>query len=137
MGWGALAASIVLISLSATLFRVSIVRALPGMAGLYETVGLPVNVRGLEFFGISHQWMNEGERMRLVVRGEISNITNASKPVPEIIFAMLDGSGHEFFQWTERPQTRELKGFAKLRFRAQIPAPANRVHQVKIRFAKP
>ena len=124
-------------TLGATFFRVPIVRVLPGMASLYETIGLPVNVRGLEFFGLSHQWMNEGGRMRLVVRGEISNITDGTRPVPEIIFAMLDGNGHEFFQWTQKPKIKSLDAFSKTRFRAQIPAPADRVHRVKIRFAKP
>ena len=136
IGWGALAASLLILITGATLFRVPIVKALPGMAGIYETVGLPVNIRGLEFYGLSHQWMNDHGRMRLVVRGEIGNITDSQKPVPEIVFAMMDGSGHEFFQWTERPRTRRLPAYSKIRFRAQIPAPADRVHKVKIHFAK-
>lgn len=136
MGWGALAASVLFIVLGATFFRVSIVRALPGMAGLYQTVGLPVNVRGLEFARLSHQWENTGPRMRLIVRGEIINITDDTILVPEIIFVMVDGSGLEFFQWTERAGPNPLLPKARTRFRAQIPAPVDRVRQLKIRFAK-
>jgi predicted Zn finger-like uncharacterized protein len=136
IGWGVLAASVAMVFTGATLFRVPIVKALPGMAELYAKVGLPVNIRGLEFYGLSHQWVNKGGRMRLVVRGEIANITDDAVPIPEIVFAMVDSSGLEFFQWTERTITKQLKPGAKTRFRAQIPAPADRVQQLKIRFAK-
>jgi predicted Zn finger-like uncharacterized protein len=136
MGWGALAASLLLLVMGTTFLRVPIVKALPGMAGLYEKMGYNVNIRGLEFYGLSHQWMEKDGRMRLVVRGEIANITDDAVPVPEIIFAMLDGSGHEFFQWTERMKIKQLAPNTRARFRAQIPAPADRVRQLKIRFAK-
>ncbi len=136
MGWGALAASLIVLIGAASLFRVSIVKALPGMAAVYETIGYRVNIRGLEFNGLSHQWVDKGDRMHLVVRGEIVNITGDPVKIPEVVFTMLDGSGLEFFQWTERPKVRQLAPGARTRFRAQIPAPANRVHQLKIRFAK-
>ena len=135
IGWGALAASITFVIVAATTFRVPIVKALPGMAGLYEKAGYPVNIRGLEFLGLSHQWMDQGGRMRLVVRGEIVNITNEAMPVPQILFSMLDKSGLEFFQWTEKAGPALLQPKARTRFRAQIPAPAERVRQLKIRFA--
>lgn len=136
MGWGALAASLLLLVMGTTFLRVPIVKALPGMAGLYKKMGYSVNIRGLEFYGLSHQWMEKDGRMRLVVRGEIANITDDAVPVPEIIFAMLDGSGHEFFQWTERMKIKQLAPNSRARFRAQIPAPVDRVRQLKIRFAK-
>ncbi len=135
IGWGALAASIVLVIVAATAFRVPIVKALPGMAGLYEKAGYPVNIRGLEFLGLNHQWMDQGGRMRLVVRGEIVNITDETMPVPQILFSMIDKSGLEFFQWTEKAGPAMLQPKARTRFRAQIPAPADRVRQLKIRFA--
>jgi hypothetical protein len=136
IGWAALAASILIFFGSAVLFRVSISKALPGMADVYESVGLPVNVRGLEFNRLSHQWENKGGLMRLIVRGEIVNITDDPVAMPEIVFAMLDSNGLEFFQWTELPETRQLSPRGSTRFRAQIPAPADRVRQLKIRFAK-
>lgn len=136
MGWGALAASLLLLIIGTTLLRVPIVKALPGMAGLYQKVGYSVNIRGLEFHGMTHQWINKGGRVRLVVRGEIANVTGSAVPVPEIIFVMLDSSGHEFFQWTERMKISQLAANTRARFFAQIPAPADRVRQLKIRFAK-
>ncbi len=135
IGWGALAASVTFIFVAATTFRVPIVKALPGMAGIYEKAGYPVNIRGLEFLGLNHQWMDQGGRMRLVVRGEIVNITDEAMPVPQILFSMLDKSGLEFFQWTEKAGPSLLQPRARTRFRAQIPAPADRVRQLKIRFA--
>ena len=123
IGWGALAASITFVIVAATTFRVPIVKALPGMAGLYEKAGYPVNIRGLEFIGLNHQWMDQGGRMRLIVRGEIVNITNDAMPVPQILFSMLDKSGLEFFQWTEKAGPALLQPKARTRFRAQIPAP--------------
>ena len=136
IGWGALAASVTFIIVAAATFRVPIVKAVPGMAGLYEKAGYPVNIRGLEFLGLNHQWMDKGGRMRLVVRGEIVNITDEAKPVPQILFSMIDQSGLEFFQWTEQAGPALLQPKARTRFRAQIPAPADRVRQLKIRFAK-
>ena len=135
IGWGALAASVLFVVAGATLFRVPIVKALPGMAGLYDKVGLPVNVRGLEFAGLNHQWMNKNGRAKLIVRGEILNITDEPMPVPQILFSMIDKSGLEFFQWTERAGPTTLQPKARARFRASIPAPADRVRQLKIRFA--
>ncbi len=135
LGWGALAASVAFIFVAATTLRVPIVKALPGMAGIYEKAGYPVNIRGLEFLGLNHQWMDQGGRMRLIVRGEIVNITNEAMPVPQILFSMLDKSGLEFFQWTQKAGRAMLQPKARTRFRAQIPAPADRVRQLKIRFA--
>jgi len=136
LGWSALAASVLFVMTLVILFRVPVVKALPGMASLYEKVGYPVNIRGLEFASLSHQWMNKDGRSQLVVRGEIINITDDAVPVPEIIFTMLDKSNLEFFQWTERSGSKKLSPRARTRFRAQIPAPVERVRQLKIRFAK-
>ena len=135
-GWGALAVCITLIFAGAAMFRVPISQAIPGMAGLYEKVGLPVNIRGLEFHGISHQWINEAGQAKLVVRGEIVNITGKEVAVPEMVFIIVDHKGLAFFQWTEQAMVDRLKTGARVRFRVQIPAPADRVRQVKIRFAR-
>ncbi|MCP4933778.1 MAG: hypothetical protein GY927_06120 [bacterium] len=134
LGWGMLAASITFIIVGAATFRIPIVKAVPGMAGIYEKAGYPVNIRGLEFLGLNHQWMDQGGRIRLVVRGEIVNITNETMPVPQIRFSMIDKSGLEFFQWTKKTSLALLQPKARTRFRAQIPAPADRVRQLKIRF---
>jgi predicted Zn finger-like uncharacterized protein len=136
LGWTALVA--VLIASAATLYlaREAISRHIPGMADLYAAIGLPVNIRGLDFIGLSQQWTEQDGRLRLVVRGEIVNITDEERPLPELVFAMYDASGMEFFQWMERIDAQSLPPHGNTRFRAQIPAPPDRVRQLHIRFAK-
>jgi hypothetical protein len=106
------------------------------MADLYALVGLPVNVRGLDFAGLSQQWTEQDGRPRLVVRGEIRNVTDIERPLPELVFAMHDASGMEFFQWVEKVEAKSLPPRSGVRFRAQIPAPPDRARQLHIRFAK-
>ena len=136
IGWGALAASLALVVSLSLLLREPIARALPGMADIYAFMGMPVNVRGLEFADLSHHWVKKGAVSQLDVRGEIVNITDEKKPVPEVVFAMLDANGMEFFQWTERTNANQLPPHGRARFHARIPAPADRVHQLQIRFAR-
>lgn len=136
MGWAGLAAALLTLGSFGVMLREPISRAVPGMADLYTALGLPVNVRGLAFYGLSHQWQEEDGRLRLVVRGEIINITDRERTLPELVFAMHDGTGMEFFQWMERIEGKTLPPYGRTRFRAQIPAPPERVRRLHIRFAK-
>jgi len=74
--------------------------------------------------------------MMLIVRGEIANLTREETSVPDVVFAMFDNSGREFFQWTESPATKRLAKGGISRFHATIPAPASKVKRLMVRFAR-
>jgi hypothetical protein len=67
--------------------RKQIVRAVPATSALYAAAGLPVNLRGLEFRGVTSQVSGESAQRLLKVQGEIANLRPGPNPVPPIELA--------------------------------------------------
>lgn len=120
----------------AYLMRVDVVRAMPGVARLYEAVGVPVNVRGLAFDNVSSEWTADGGRLYLEVRGEVVNITGASLRVPTVMFELRNGDGADIFQWAADVRAEPLGAGERARFTARIPAPPRAARSVQLRFAR-
>jgi predicted Zn finger-like uncharacterized protein len=135
-GWAALCLFVICVLGLAVLFRVGVVRTLPATAALYESIGLTVNVRGLEFREVVYSWKKANEKKLLQVEGVIVNITNSSNPVPTVIFAFLDQDGNELYHWAERVRQEPLSSQQSAAFVAKIPAPPEVASSLQVRFAK-
>ena len=72
--------------------REGAVSLLPDLAGLYATVGLPVNVDGLLIEAVEAERSVNGEDARIVVRGAIRNVGSSAKPVPPLSVSFRDGA---------------------------------------------
>jgi hypothetical protein len=114
--------------------RASLVRAVPDLAGLYAAVGLPVNLRGLEFTGVhtTHE-MQDGISV-LVIAGEVVNVTRQSVEVPRLRFAILGPNQRELYSWTALLPRSMLPEGEALSFRSRLASPPAEGKQVMVRF---
>ncbi len=135
-GWGMLCLAVFGLGYLATSQRVAVVRALPGTAWVYASLGLPVNVRGLDFRSVDYTWETEAGRVVLQVHGDIVNITGQELHVPSVIFALRDENETEVYQWEDEVLHEPLAGGDRATFAIRIPTPPKSIKSVQVRFAK-
>jgi predicted Zn finger-like uncharacterized protein len=114
--------------------RATVVRAAPELAGLYAAIGLPVNLRGLEFTEIktTHE-MQDGIPV-LVIEGEVMNVTRAPVEVPRLRLAVLGPDQRELYAWTALLPRSVLPEGERLSFRSRLASPPAEGKQVLVRF---
>jgi predicted Zn finger-like uncharacterized protein len=115
-------------------WRASVVRYAPQTAPVFAAIGLPVNLRGLDFEGVkSTNEFHEGI-MVLVVEGNIVNITHQTAEVPRLRFAVRNSVGHEVYAWTALPKRTLLSPGERLEFRTRLASPPADGRDVIVRF---
>ncbi|TCT11821.1 putative Zn finger-like uncharacterized protein [Tepidamorphus gemmatus] len=119
---------------AAVYYREDVVRALPSAAALYELVGLPVNLRGLEFANLSYRRDFEDGIPVLILEGEIVNIRNEPLPVPAIRFGLRGRSGEEIYAWSVEPRQKVIEPAAVMPFRTRLASPPRAADTVQMRF---
>jgi predicted Zn finger-like uncharacterized protein len=138
-GWhlpGLPATLLALVALVAILlgWRTQVVRFLPQTASFYELMGLPVNLRGLDFDSIkTTREMHEGIPV-LVVEGNIATTTGRLAEVPRLRFAVRNEAGKEIYSWTAMPSRTLLGPGETLPFRSRLASPPAESHDVSVRF---
>jgi predicted Zn finger-like uncharacterized protein len=130
----AIAAGLVLFVGGLALARDSVVRALPGTAKLYAAVGVPINLRGLEFRGVRPELVTEGDNRTLMVEGEVANVTRKAQDVPPIAVAIRNKGGQPLYSWTVDPPRERLEAGETLAFRSRLATPPADGHEVFVRF---
>jgi predicted Zn finger-like uncharacterized protein len=114
--------------------RESIVRLMPDLAGGYAAIGLPVNLRVLEFRGVKTiQEMQDGIPV-LVIEGEVVNITKHPVEVPRVRIAVLGAGKQELYAWTTLLQRSVLADNEKVSFRSRLASPPPNGQEVLVRF---
>ncbi len=114
--------------------RATVVRHAPQMASLYATIGLPVNLRGLEFSGVEVSRETHDGVTVLVVAGTITNTVSQSVEVPRLRFAMRNETGSEIYAWTAMPSKEALSPGETLEFRSRLASPPGEGRDVTVRF---
>lgn len=135
-GWGAIAATLIGIAGFAYFNSSGVVSTIPGSAQVYDAMGAPVNVRGLEFRGVSYSWEAEAGQPVLNVKGSVVNLTDKTMRVPKVIFALRDEQGAELFNWTKSVYQAPLSAGQSAPFVTRIPSPPMSVRSLQVRFAK-
>lgn len=114
--------------------RESVVRMMPDLAGVYAAIGLPVNLRGLEFRGVkTTQEMQDGIPV-LVIEGEIVNVARHPVEVPRVRIAVLGPAQQELYSWTTLLQRSILADSEKVSFRSRLASPPPNGQEVLVRF---
>lgn len=114
--------------------RESIVRVMPGLAGTYVAIGLPVNLRGLEFRDVkTTQEIQDGVPV-LVIEGEVVNVARHPVEVPRVRIAVLGSSQQELYAWTTLLQRSILADNEKVAFRSRLASPPPNGKEVLVRF---
>jgi predicted Zn finger-like uncharacterized protein len=115
--------------------RARVVEALPETAKLYAGVGLPVNLRGLEFRGMKSELVAVGTDIALVVEGQVANITGRDAAVPPIEISVRGAEGQMLYTWTTDPPRAILGPNESAGFRARLAAPPDGARHVLVHFA--
>lgn len=114
--------------------RASIVRAVPDIAGFYAAIGLPVNLRGLEFRNVrTLKEVHDGTPV-LIIEGEIANVTRGTADVPRLRFAVNGGDEKELYAWTSLLPRPTLTGGESVTFRSRLASPPAEGNEVIVRF---
>lgn len=135
-GWAMLAVALAGVLSLGYFQRVNVVRLFPGAAAAYERIGLPVNIRGLEFEGVKYSWETSAGRPVLEVFGDIVNITGRPLKVPTVVFGLRTKERVEVYQWAADVRSDPLPPGERTAFAAQIPSPPKSIRDVQVRFAK-
>ena len=90
--WAGMAAAMAVIVVAALIFRIDVVRILPGSAGAYAAVGLPVNTVGLviDRDSIKAQPSMQEGHAAVTVTGAIRNITEHEVLAPPLRVELLN-----------------------------------------------
>jgi hypothetical protein len=114
--------------------RVEMVRYLPQTASFFAAIGLPVNLRHLNFEDVKISMDVQDGVSVLVVQGTI--VSAASKPitVPRLRFAALDAAGQEIYKWTALPTRSILGPGERLEFNTRLASPPAAARNVMVRF---
>lgn len=125
----------VLIIAGGLAFRTSVVRALPQSARLYAAIGLPVNLRGLEFREVRADLTSGEDGAVLVVEGEIANARATDTDVPSLAISVRGSGGQTLYGWTKEAPRPTLGPAESVRFRARLASPPDEGRQVLVMFA--
>jgi predicted Zn finger-like uncharacterized protein len=130
---------LLIVALSAALIAVlqwrdKVVRQVPQMASLFAAVGLPVNLRGFAFEGVTSSTEISDGMPVLIVEGTIVNVTPRPLEVPRLRFALRNSAGHEVYAWTTQPAKPTLGSGNGLAFRTRLASPPPDGRDVIVRF---
>lgn len=119
-----------------TVFRHEIVRLMPSLAPAFETVGLDVNVTGLEIREVNSRIVREDNHDTLEVVGQIANITRARQTIPLMRLSIHTATGQQIYVWTATADRSELGAGEKTQFRRRLASPPKEGEQVMVRFVE-
>lgn len=115
--------------------RAQIVRVVPAAAPAYAALGLKVNLRQMDVFGVSAKLVEEEGRKILLVEGQIKNVGAGARTPPRMRLAVEDAKGREIYFWTAAPPKSRLNPGENAFFRARLAAPPEEGKDVRVRFA--
>ena len=117
--------------------RSTIVRAMPQSAVLYASIGLPVNLRGIDLRDLAaFQTVGEGGVGQLVVEGDLVGVARDAVPVPAIAIEVRDARDQTIYRWSIPAPRPTMSDGERARFRASLSAPPAQGRSVQVRFAE-
>jgi hypothetical protein len=115
--------------------REPIVRLVGAAAPLYASIGLAVNLQGLNIRGVKSTLLEDSTGRVLAVEGEITNLRAAQTAIPELYVALRALGGREIYTWTTPPPKAKLAAGESVAFRARLASPPEAAKEVSVRFA--
>ncbi len=117
-------------------FRGSIMAALPGTAGLYQTLGYDISSNKVDFTGVDYRWSEIDGRPAIELSGEVVNMTDERVPVPRVVVNVRNSSGTPVTATASVP-VDQLEPGASAPFALELVAPPEDVTQIELEFAAP
>lgn len=132
-----LAACALLLAITLTLgiaARQSVVRAAPETASLFAAIGLPVNLRGLEFQNVKTMREIQDGISVLAIEGEVENISTRAVELPRVRLSVLSENGAEIYSWTALLPRSILYPRERVPFRSRLASPPAAGTEIMVRF---
>lgn len=115
--------------------RADLVRWFPQLAGLYATIGLPVNIVGLEFQDSKTiNTLREG-KIVMQISARIRSIANRTVQVPPVLVSLLNDKGQAVYEWTVSPSIAEMDPGEMMDFTTEVNSPPDGAVSVRLSFA--
>jgi len=128
--------ALALILVGAYFGRIGIVTRFPALAGIYEAVGLPVNVIGLDFTEVETvRSLREG-REYLTVKATIAGLATRARPVPPVLVTLTDAAGQSLYQWSVTAPVRTLIVGESVDIETQLAMPPAGAKSVRLTFGE-
>ncbi|GLS46409.1 zinc-ribbon domain-containing protein [Methylobacterium brachythecii] len=121
----------------ATFGRATVVRAMPQSAGLFSAIGLPVNLRGVDFREVT-AFRNPAEGtnpVQLVVEGNLVGVARERVALAPLEIELRDARDQSLYRWIVPPARAALEPGETARFHASLSAPPAQGSQILVRFA--
>lgn len=116
-------------------FRTGIVRAVPDLAGVYSSIGLGVNIVGLEFTEVQTlRALKDGTDV-MVVSARIRNVVGRQVAVPAIVVSILDENGTSLLNWSVTPLARAIGPGEFVDFETELNSAPQGAETVELAFA--
>lgn len=119
----------------AVFLRTDIVRVWPDLGGLYASIGLGVNVVGLDFDHVTTLRQLRDGRDVLVIRADIYNVAGGSVAVPNVLVNLKDAQGQTIYQWNARPQAQIIGPGEIFKFETKLSSAPTDAKSVQLVFA--
>jgi len=119
-----------------TVKGVALVHAFPALAPLYKAVGQPVNIYRAEFQNVRAYLEGNGREARLIVEGQIKNLTKVENVVPDIRIEIRNESGLTTYSWLAKLPESRISPKGELSFRTSLDSPPPGQHRAILRFSK-
>lgn len=119
---------------SLVMLRDDVVRFIPGLATVFDRVGLATRAHGLDIVELQSQMMSEEGRETLEVTGRIINNTKRSLKLPVLRLAIRGSVGNELYVWTASADVPELAPGQATLFSRRLASPPPEAHSVMVRF---
>lgn len=115
--------------------RTEIVRLMPDMAGVYQTVGLGVNVVGLDFHDLrTVRLLRDGKDVMLVT-AKVHSESNKMLAIPPVIVTLLDAGGRPLYEWSATAPSPDLAPGETVEIETQLAAPPAGMARLRLSFA--
>jgi predicted Zn finger-like uncharacterized protein len=115
-------------------WRATVVSFVPQTAGLFSSIGLPVNLRGLTLDDVKTSMETHEGVTVLVVEGTIANLTRQPLELPRLRFAVRNPAGYEVYAWTALPGQPILAPGDRAPFRSRLASPPADAQDIIVRF---
>jgi predicted Zn finger-like uncharacterized protein len=115
-------------------WRTDFVRFMPQTASFYAAIGLPVNLRGLDFDNLTTSTEQNENVPILVVAGAVVNDSHKMADMPHLRFAVRNAAHQEIYSWTAAPPRATLPPGEAVSFRTRLASPPPDAHDVLVRF---
>jgi predicted Zn finger-like uncharacterized protein len=116
--------------------RERVVERYPDMAGVYEAVGLGVNIVGLDFSNVTTLLTLQDGKEVLTVSAQIKGLRADPVAVPPVVATLLDASGRGIYEWSVTPSVRDLMAGERSTFDTRLTMPPGEASSVRLSFAR-